>query len=200
MGRNFYHLLQWAVPECMSAPSSTLLPAFTVAIKRRDFVVPAYPAAAFRLRRLMASDNYGVPQISEAVSSDPALAATVLRLANSPLYRPNGPPITALCRAIHRIGVRSLSTIATASGVGAQACARSPLLDLKYAVWRRAVTCALICQKLGPAVAEQWELPSELAAAIGASSNEAPSLQASCSWPKNSRIRSNKITPRKALV
>jgi HD-like signal output (HDOD) protein len=228
-------LLQWAVLDCMSAPSSTLLPAFTDAIKRRDFVVPAYPAAALRLRRLMASDNYGVPQISEAVSSDPALAATVLRLANSPLYRPDGPPITALGRAIHRIGVRSLSTVATASGVGAQACARGPLLDLKYAVWRRAVTCALICQKLGPArgldseeaflagllhgfgrtvalacleavlgtsspprpltpaewmsmidehrgalakaVAEQWELPSELAAAIGAtSSNEASAL------------------------
>jgi HD-like signal output (HDOD) protein len=104
----------------MGAPSSTLLPAFTDAIKRRDFVVPAYPAAALRLRRLMSSDNYGVRQISEAVSSDPALAATVLRLANSPLYRPDGPPITALGRAIHRIGVRSLSTIATASGVGAQ--------------------------------------------------------------------------------
>ena len=218
----------------MSASSSALLPAFTDAIKRRDFVVPAYPAAALRLRRLIASDNYGVPQISEVVSSDPALAAMVLRLANSPLYRPDGPPITALGRAIHRIGVRSLSTIATASGVGAQACARGPLLDLKYAVWRRAVTCALICQKLGPArgldseeaflagllhgfgrtvavacleavlgtsspprpltpaewmsmidehrgalakaVAEQWELPSELGAAIGASANAGSEL------------------------
>ena len=50
----------------------------------------------------MASDNYGVPQISEAVSSDPASAATVLRLANSPLSRRDGPPIAALGRAIHR--------------------------------------------------------------------------------------------------
>ena len=218
----------------MAGPSASLLPAFTEAIRRRDFVVPAYPAAALRLRRLIASDNYGVPQISEVVSGDPALAATVLRLANSPLYRPDGPPITALGRAIHRIGVRSLSTIATAAGVGAQACGRGPLVDLKYAVWRRAVMCALICQKLAPprdldpeeaflagllhgfgrtvavgcletvlganaparpltteewlslidehrgalasAVAERWELPSELAATLGASADSSSEL------------------------
>jgi HD-like signal output (HDOD) protein len=218
----------------MAGPSTSLLPSFTEAIRRRDFVVPAYPAAALRLRRLIASDKYGVPQISEVVSGDPALAATVLRLANSPLYRPDGPPITALGRAIHRIGVRSLSTIATAAGVGAQACARGPLLDLKYAVWRRAVMCALIGQKLAPprgldaeeaflagllhgfgrtvavacletvlganapprplttdewlsmidehraalasAVAERWELPSELAATLGASGDSGSEL------------------------
>jgi len=210
----------------MSDPRATLLPAFTEAIARRDFAVPAYPAAALRLRRLIASDNYGVAQVCDVIAADPVLAATVLRLANSSVYRLEGSPITALGRAIHRIGVRSLATVATAAGVGAQACARGPLMDLKFAVWRRSVTTALICQKLAAArdldpeeaflagllhgfgrtvaaaclekllgtnapsrplspaewfamidehratlaqlVAERWELPQELASAIGA--------------------------------
>lgn len=214
----------------MTEPSTELLPLLTAAIARGDFTVPAYPAAALKLRRLIAADNYSIPQLSEAIASDPALAATVLRLANSPLYRPDGPAITTVGRAIHRIGARSLAAVAAASGVGAAACARGPLLDLKYAVWRRAVTCALISQKLGPArgldaeeaflagllygfgrtvavaclekilgtnapprpltpaewlalvdehratlaraVAERWELPKELAVAIGASPSQ----------------------------
>lgn len=213
---------------------AALLPAFTDAIARRDFAVPAYPATALKLRRLIASDRYGMPQLTEIVASDPALAATVLSLANSALYRPEGAPITALGRAVHRIGVRSLATIATAAGVGAQACARGPLVDLKFLVWRRAVICALISQKLAPgrsldpeeaflggllhgfgrtvavaclekllgtnapprpltqaewlalvdehraalakAVAERWELPTELAQAIGADSESSSGL------------------------
>lgn len=212
--------------EAMVRAADALLPAFTDAIARRDFAIPAYPATALKLRRLIAGDRYTVPQLTEVVASDPALAATVLGMANSALYRPDGPPITQLGRAVHRIGVRSLGTLATAAGVGAQALTRGPLVDLKYAVWRRAVTCALISQKLAPgrgvdleeaflggllhgfgrtvavaclekilgtnapprpltpaewmaltdehravlakAVAERWELPSELATAIGA--------------------------------
>jgi HD-like signal output (HDOD) protein len=214
--------------------AAALLSAFTDAIARRDFAVPAYPATALRLRRLIASDRYSIPQLTEVVATDPALAATVLSMANSPLYRPSGAPITSLGRAVHRIGARSLATIATASGVGAQACARGPLMDLKYAVWRRSVTCALISQKLAPArgldpegaflggllhgfgrtvavaclekllgtnapprpltqsewlaltdehraalakaVAERWELPNEIAAAIGAESEAGSEL------------------------
>ena len=72
------------------------LSAFTDAIARRDFAVPAYPATALRLRRLIAGDRYTVPQLAEIVASDPALAATVLSMANSPLYRPSGAPVTAL--------------------------------------------------------------------------------------------------------
>jgi HD-like signal output (HDOD) protein len=218
----------------MVAASAALLPALTDAIARRDFAIPAYPATALRLRRLIATDRYNVAQLSEVIATDPALVATVLGMANSPLYRPEGPPITALGRAVHRIGARTVATLATAAGVGAQACARGPLVDLKYTVWRRAVSCALISQKLAPvrgldaeeaflagllhgfgrtvavaclekllgtnapprplslaewlaltdehradlakAVAERWELPSELAAAIGASPDSSSAL------------------------
>jgi HD-like signal output (HDOD) protein len=218
----------------MVAATAALLPALTDAIARRDFAIPAYPATALRLRRLIATDRYNVAQLSDVITTDPALVATVLGMANSPLYRPDGPPITALGRAVHRLGARTVATLATAAGVGAQACGRGPLVDLKYAVWRRAVTCALISQKLAPvrgldpeeaflagllhgfgrtvavaclekllitnapqrplslaewlaladehraalakAVAERWELPGELAVAIGAGPDSSSAL------------------------
>lgn len=121
------------------------------AVARGDFPVPAYPAAAMKLRRLLASDRSSATEVCEVVASDPALAATTLKLANSALYRPDGAPITTLGRAVHRVGMRALGAVAMASGVAGQALARGPLLDLKFAVWRRSVTAALICQKLATA-------------------------------------------------
>ena len=135
----------------MTEPGASIIPAFLAAIACGDFTVPVYPAAAMRLRKLMAGDKYSVTEVCDVVASDPALAATILRLANSPLFRPDGAPINTLGRAVHRIGMRSLGALATAAGVGTQACARGPLVDLKFAVWRRSITAALICQKLAPA-------------------------------------------------
>ena len=44
--------------------AAALLSAFTDAIARRDFAVPAYPATALRLRRLIAGDRYTIADIA----------------------------------------------------------------------------------------------------------------------------------------
>lgn len=117
-------------------------------VERGDFVVPPYPAAALRLKRLVDSGRFGLAEIADACSSDPALAAALLRVANSGVYRSNGPPITSLGRAVNRLGTRSVATLALATGVGATALATGPLVDLKYRAWRRSLTTALISQAL----------------------------------------------------
>lgn len=116
-------------------------------VARGDLVIPPYPAAALRLRRIVERDDFGLAEVADAAAADPALAAALLRVANSALYQSQGPVITTLGRAVHRLGARSVAAIATAAAVGSGATAPGPLIDVKYRVWRRSVTCALACQR-----------------------------------------------------
>jgi len=117
-------------------------------VERGDFVVPPYPAAAMRLRTLIESNKFGLSQIADAAAADPALAAALLRIANSPVYRAEGPPVTTLPRAVNRLGARAVSSLALTASIGGTACAPGPLSDVKYRVWKRSITCALAAQRL----------------------------------------------------
>jgi HD-like signal output (HDOD) protein len=131
----------------MSAKTADLSKKLGDIVERGDFVVPPYPAAAMRLRSLIESDKFGLSQIADAAAADAALAAALLRIANSPVYRGDGPPLTTLLRAVNRLGARAVSSLALAAGVGGAATAPGPLGDVKYRVWRRSVTCALAAQR-----------------------------------------------------
>jgi hypothetical protein len=118
-------------------------------VARGDFQVPPYPAVALRLQRILAKPGYGLREVADTIAADPALAARVLGIANSALYRAPE-EITSLPRAVNRLGVRSVSSLALAAGLGDAATQAGALFDVKYRVWRRSVTCALACQKLAP--------------------------------------------------
>ncbi|HVY27961.1 MAG TPA: HDOD domain-containing protein [Polyangiaceae bacterium] len=122
--------------------------ALTDVVSRGDFVVPPYPAVAMRLQRLLAKESYGVGEVADVIAADAALAATVLAAANSALLGATE-PISSLSRAVNRLGARTVGAIAIASGVGAVTVTTGVLLDVKARVWRRCMTCALACQKLG---------------------------------------------------
>jgi HD-like signal output (HDOD) protein len=124
--------------------------ALTDVVSRGDFTVPPYPAVALRLQRLLARESYGVGEVADVIAADAALAATVLAAANSALLGA-AVPITSLSRAVNRLGARTVGSIAIASGVSSVAVATGVLLDVKFRVWRRGMTCALTCQKLGHA-------------------------------------------------
>lgn len=126
----------------------TSLPSLEQIVLGADFVVPPYPAVALKLRRLLESEKFGLTEVASTAAADPALAATLLKLANSSAYGSTGPAITTLGRAVHRLGSRAVATLATAIQIGTGACADGPLVDLKYRVWRRTVSTALACQKL----------------------------------------------------
>ncbi|HEX2871542.1 MAG TPA: HDOD domain-containing protein [Polyangiaceae bacterium] len=124
--------------------------ALTDVVSRGDFVVPPYPAVALRLQRLLAREGYGVAEVADVLAADAALATTVLAAANSALLG-GSTEITSLSRAVNRLGARTVGSIAIASGVGAVALTTGVLQDVKFRVWRRGMTCALACQKLGGA-------------------------------------------------
>jgi HD-like signal output (HDOD) protein len=131
----------------MTAPTADLSKQLDALVENGELVVPPYPAAAMRLRSLIESEKYGLSQIADAAAADAALAAALLRIANSAVYRGEGPPLTTLLRAVNRLGARAVSSLALAAGVGSAATAPGPLADVKYRVWRRSITCALAAQR-----------------------------------------------------
>lgn len=74
--------------------------------------LPSFPEVAARVRRVLADPNSSVEQVVRVIGSEPALAARLLRIANSASINRSGKPVTDLRAAVSRIGynmVRSAS-------------------------------------------------------------------------------------------
>jgi putative nucleotidyltransferase with HDIG domain len=113
----------------------------------RDAVkIPPYPAVALRLDALVQKNDFGLNEVSALVTSDQALAADVLRCANSTFYR-RGNEVVSVQQAITRIGAREVTRVALASALGAQARA-GPLQSLKRYIWQEALGSAILAQQL----------------------------------------------------
>lgn len=76
-------------------------------IETGEVLLPAVPAVVLELRRLVSDPNFQVRQVTDLLSSDAALAAHVLRLANSAVYG-GMPAVADLPRAVMRLGTRAL--------------------------------------------------------------------------------------------
>jgi HD-like signal output (HDOD) protein len=74
--------------------------------------LPSFPEIAIRIRKVLADSKSSIEQVVRIVGSEPALAARLLRLANSASLNRSGRQVTELRTAISRIGynmVRSAS-------------------------------------------------------------------------------------------
>ncbi len=74
--------------------------------------LPSFPEIAVRVRRVLSDPKSSIHQVVRVVGSEPALAARLLRIANSAALNRSGRAVTDLRTAINRIGynlVRSAS-------------------------------------------------------------------------------------------
>ncbi len=74
--------------------------------------LPSFPEVAVRVRRILSDPKSSIEQVVRVVGSEPALAARLLRIANSASLNRSGRAVTDLRTAINRIGynmVRSAS-------------------------------------------------------------------------------------------
>src|ERR1041384_1073083 len=78
----------------------------------RVAAVSPLPATSHRILALCQSENVSIPDLAKVVATDPALAAAVLRIANSAAY--GGRNIDKLDVAMMRIGLRELRDMAAA--------------------------------------------------------------------------------------
>lgn len=103
------------------------------------------PDSVLRLKRCMDDESSSIEDIGEIIAFDPSLAAQLLRVANSALYRfPNR--IETITKAIQVVGTRSTYDLALAYGVS-QAFSKvdAQIIDLDK-FWEHSVSCGLLAK------------------------------------------------------
>jgi len=111
--------------------------------------LPPFPAVATKLLRLLSDEGVNVRQVVELIRADPALAAELMRVVNSPLY---GFPsrIGSIHNAITLLGMDTVRSFAlTVSMKGFLHTALR--LDLLRRIWRHSLACGMLCEELSAA-------------------------------------------------
>ncbi|MEJ1296642.1 MAG: HDOD domain-containing protein [Candidatus Sedimenticola sp. (ex Thyasira tokunagai)] len=105
------------------------------------------PDVYIRLRQLMDSDEESMSDVAAVLSMDPALAARVLRIANSAFY---GLPskVDTVSRAASILGMKKLHDLTLAISVS-KAVSNLPndLMDLST-FWHRSVRCGFLAKQI----------------------------------------------------
>lgn len=109
--------------------------------------IPPYPAIALRVNEAAADPSLGLGEVARLVGADAALAADVLRCANSAFYS-RGTAVTSLTHAVTRIGAQEVMRMALAASLSAHARAPGPLLPIRRMVWIENLAAAVLGQEL----------------------------------------------------
>jgi HD-like signal output (HDOD) protein len=93
-----------------SSNSCPIADELSLAIKRNELALPAMPAWAAKVQRMLDDINVSAGQIVTAVSSDPAFVAQLIRTANSALYT-GKPRVDNINAAVTRLGYKMLRNL-----------------------------------------------------------------------------------------
>jgi diguanylate cyclase (GGDEF)-like protein len=112
--------------------------------------LPSVPAVAMKIIDLCKQEEIGISEVASALARDPALAAKVLKVANSAFYMIRS-EVTTLDRAISILGINAtLSLSLSFSLVGTlRKTVRTGFNYVTY--WRRSVIAAAAAKTLGTA-------------------------------------------------
>jgi putative nucleotidyltransferase with HDIG domain len=77
-------------------------------------VLPTMPKVAIRVREMVSNPDTSVPQLVKILSTDPTMAAAILRVSNSAAFAVRG-GVSSLQQAIVIMGFRTLQSVVTAA-------------------------------------------------------------------------------------
>lgn len=122
--------------------------ALRAAILEHGVFLPSLPAVAAKIAAAMRGSDVTSTQLADEIAADPALAARVIRVANSSLYRAEG-RIDRLDLAVTRIGVETTRRLVIGLSLKL-ACASAPLIvrHRMSTLWTRSVEVAAIARVL----------------------------------------------------
>jgi HD-like signal output (HDOD) protein len=102
-------------PDPAHAPVFKSVQQILERISARPEYFPRRPSLLPRLMATVNDSDASMREMSGIIAQDPALTASLLRIANSPLYRVSSTPVESLERAVTLVGVAGIrSIIATA--------------------------------------------------------------------------------------
>jgi HD-like signal output (HDOD) protein len=146
---------QPGMTPCVPLPPADEDQFFAAPLSLANINPPPLPEAYLALRRVTQNPMSTDADVAAAISRDPALAAYVLRLANSPLFSPSA-RVETVTRAVAVIGLGEIETMA-ASSMLARAFDKTPKPELLSMddFWRHAVAVGLLARALAERVGER---------------------------------------------
>ena len=116
----------------------------TQAMDRDELELPSLPEVALRIRDEAENENVSAKSLSVVIGEDPGLAARIIRVANSPMFRATR-PIEDLNMALSRLGVEHAANLATGFAMQQMFQATSDFVDRKLrTIWSDATEVAAI--------------------------------------------------------
>ncbi len=115
----------------------------------KQIVIPPCPELLLQLREAMKDPEPDLNAVARIAAADVAMSATLLRMANGPLYRPIGRPCTTVGQAMNRLGLKETAAVMSGFLIKNAIPVNSPHLAR---FWerssKRAVACAFIAEQL----------------------------------------------------
>jgi len=107
----------------------------------REIKLPMLPKVAAMVIQLTTDDDVDARQLAKLIQSDQALAGHVMRIANSPLYRPVS-AFVSLQQAIARLGISAIGEIALSTSLNADLFVAPGQAKLLAQLWRESLICS----------------------------------------------------------
>ncbi|BFM11673.1 HDOD domain-containing protein [Simiduia litorea] len=118
------------------------------ALEADRLVLPTLPEVALKVREVAEDPDASINELGKVIGSDAALAARLIKVANSPLLR-GSKEITDLKMALARLGIEYTCNIATGLAMSQMFQATTDLVDKRMReVWTRSSEIAGICHVL----------------------------------------------------
>lgn len=117
------------------------------AVTRGKVELPSFPAVAIRVNQVLNDDSVSTERIVKVLGAEPALAARLLRMANSVALNPLGHEIRDLKMAVLRVGLDVLKSAAITFAMSQLKLAREYQgLEKQFEVlWNRSALVAATC-------------------------------------------------------
>ncbi len=110
--------------------------------------LPGLPDVAMQVRRAVADEQNDLNQVVRIIQADPGLAAHLVRIANSPLYRTRV-PAESLASAVRCFGLEGTSNLVTGYILRGMYMSRSKVIrELLAEIWQQSVKVASISSVL----------------------------------------------------
>ncbi len=111
--------------------------------------LPAFPDSVIRIRQAVQDENKDIDDIVDILSSDPALAARLLQIANSAAMRTGGGEISDVRSAILRLGLNLVSSVAASFAMRQLQRNENYSADARQRlekIWHRSLNVAANCR------------------------------------------------------
>lgn len=126
------------------------------ALLKKNLKLPSPPSIAFRILEAVKKDAASFNELSRIISSDPALTAKILMVANSSFYHlPQ--KIDSIPKALTLLGTKALKNIALSFVIARELRGHSAGgFDFNF-FWKRSLTAAVSADLLSPLIADRNE-------------------------------------------